>query len=87
MVEGFLLEIASVFKSPNNIKKVVELLSTRGTGFTRKEISEKVGISNGSALTEILTSLVVSDIKLSYKLKLVGEFFFFKLQVHRNKHA
>ena len=45
---------------------MVELLATRGIGFTRKEISEKLGISNGSALTEILTSLMVSDFIISY---------------------
>lgn len=52
---------ASVFRNPEVIKKTVEFLATRSIGFTRKEISEKIGISNGSALTEILSALLVSD--------------------------
>ena len=88
---------ASVFRNPDNIKKVVELLSTRGTGFTRKEISEKVGISNGSALTEILTSLIVSDFIISYipfgegkrdeKYKLTDPFCLFYLKFVKNAES
>lgn len=57
---------ASVFKNPCQVKAIAELLSTRKVGYTRKEISEKTGISNGSALTDILTSLTVSDFIISY---------------------
>jgi len=81
---------ASVFKSPDNVKKIVELLATKGTGYTRKEIAEKTGVSNGSALTEILSSLIVSDFIINYipfgegkrdeKYKLIDPFCLFYLK-------
>lgn len=57
---------ASVFKNPDAVKKIVEFLATRSTGFTRKEISARTGISNGSMLTELLSSLIVSDFIVNY---------------------
>lgn len=85
---------ASVFKSPDSVKKIVELLSTKGIGYTRKEIADKTGISNGSALTEILTSLLVSDFIMNYipfgegkrdeKYKLTDPFCLFYLKFVKN---
>lgn len=88
---------ASVFKSPDKVNKVVEFLATRGTGYTRSEISQKIGISNGSGLTEILTSLLVSDFIISYipfgegkrdeKFKLTDPFCLFYLKFVRNSEV
>lgn len=88
---------ASVFKSPDMVKKIVELLGTRSTGFTRKEISAKTGISNGSALTELLSSLIVSDFIVSYipfgegkrdeKYKLIDPFCLFYLRFVKNSES
>lgn len=81
---------ASVFKNPDTVKKIVEFLSTKNTGYTRKEISSKLGLSNGAALTELLTSLIVSDFVVNYipfgegkrdeKYKLVDPFCLFYLK-------
>lgn len=88
---------SSVFKNPEIIKSIVEFLSRRGTGFTRKEISEGLGISNGGALTEYLTSLVVSDFIISYipfgegkrdkKYKLTDSFCLFYLKFVKNSES
>lgn len=57
---------SSIFSSPEEMKRIVELLSQRSAGFTRKEISEKTGISNGGELTKKLNALVASDFVLCY---------------------
>lgn len=37
----------SVFVNPEAMKKILEVLSTRNAGYTRKEISERTGFSDG----------------------------------------
>ena len=81
---------ASVFKNPEMMKKIVALLASRSTGFTRSEVSEKTKISNGGALSEALSALVASDFIIYYvpfgsgkreaKYKLVDPFCLFYLK-------
>ena len=57
---------ASIFKNAEMAKKIVEILSTKSIGYTRKEISEKLNISNSGTFGELLNSLIVSDFIISY---------------------
>ena len=57
---------SSMFSNPETIKKLVEYLSTRNMGYTRKEIIKKLNISNGGSLTSSLNSLIASDFIISY---------------------
>lgn len=85
---------ASVFSKPDVIKRIVELLAKRNTGFSRTEISTKLGISNGGTLTELLSSLLVSDFIIEYipfgegkrdkKYKLIDPFCLFYLRFVKN---
>ena len=78
-------------------KRIVEVLGTSSTGFTRKEIAAKVGISNGSVLTELLSSLIVSDFIVRYipfgegkrdeKYKLIDPFCLFYLRFVKNSES
>lgn len=56
----------SVFKNPKNAKTVVRLLSTKGKGYTRKEIVEKTDIKEGGAITDVLSALIASDFIITY---------------------
>lgn len=56
----------SVFMSPERVKKTVELLAARRMGFTRNEISEKLGISNNGQLSKDLEALISSDFVVKY---------------------
>lgn len=57
---------ASVFKNPETIKSIVTLLAGKSIGYTRKEISDKTGLSNGSTLTDALSALIASDFVAYY---------------------
>lgn len=88
---------ASVFKNPEIVKKTVEFLATKNIGYTRGEIADHTGLTNGSALTEVLTSLMVSDFVVSYipfgegkrseKYKLVDPFCLFYLKFVKNSNT
>ncbi len=56
----------SVFVNPGAMKTILEVLSTRNAGYTRKEISEKTGFSNGGGLSRYLNALVTSDFVVKY---------------------
>lgn len=56
----------SVFVSPEVVKSIVEFLSTRNAGYTRKEIIEKQGASNGGRLSRNLNALIASDFVIKY---------------------
>ena len=85
---------ASVFKNAEMAKKIVELLSTKNIGYTRKEISEKIKVSNSGEFGKLLNSLIVSDFVVSYvpfgegkrneKYKLVDPFCLFYLKFVKN---
>ena len=56
----------SIFVNPEAMKTILEVLSTRNAGYTRKEISEKTGFSDGGGLSRYLNALVTSDFVVKY---------------------
>ena len=91
----------SVFKRPDIIKSIVELLYKKNMGYTRKEIAEKLKMSDGGHLTKDLNALIASDFIIKYVpfgldrkedyYKLVDPFCLFYLhfvknQIEKNKH-
>lgn len=56
----------SVFTNPTAIKAIVRLLYTRNAGFTRREISEKLGVADGGTLSKNLKALLSSDFVIKY---------------------
>ena len=56
----------SLFTSPEFYMSVVRLLSSRRSGYTRKEISSLLGISMGGSLTTVIEALSASDFISSY---------------------
>lgn len=56
----------SVFTNPEAIKAIVRLLYTKNAGFTRKEITEKLKITDGGTLTKNLNALLSSDFVVKY---------------------
>ena len=56
----------SVFTKPEAIKAIVSLLNTRNAGFTRREITEKLKISDGGNLTKQMNALLASDFVIKY---------------------
>lgn len=56
----------SIFTSPQSVKNIVKLLFTRNTGFTRKEIVEKLKLTDGGRLSSNLNALIASDFVMKY---------------------
>ena len=56
----------AVFINPNAVKSIVRLLYTRNAGYTRREIVEKLGISDGGRLSRNLNALIASDFIIKY---------------------
>ena len=57
---------SSIFNNPEEMKRIIGLLAERRGGYTRKEISEKVGTDNNGYLSTILNSLIASDFIIKY---------------------
>lgn len=57
---------ASVFSSPEVIKKIVKLLYARNAGYTRSEIAEKTGIKDGGSFSQCINALITSDFIIKY---------------------
>ena len=57
---------SSVFVNPDATKSIVRLLYTRNAGFTRQEISEQLGMSDGGRLSRNLGALIASDFVVKY---------------------
>lgn len=57
---------ASVFNNPELMKKIVEFLATKSSGFTRNEIIEKTRIPDGGMLSQALKALIISDFIVKY---------------------
>lgn len=51
----------SVFRNPDSMKNIVNILYTRRGGYTRKELSTYAGLPTGGALTAALKALEGSD--------------------------
>ena len=85
----------SVFTAPESTKQVVTFLSGRNAGFTRKELVEKLEISDGGGVTRVLNALLASDFVEKYvpfgwgkreeHFKLVDPFCLFYLRFLSNR--
>ena len=85
---------ASIFKNAETAKDIVEFLSAKSTGYTRKEIAQKLKTSNSGALGDLLNSLIISDFVTTYtslgdskrneKYKLIDPFCLFYLRFVKN---
>jgi predicted AAA+ superfamily ATPase len=51
----------AVFGNPDDCKKIVRLLATRHSGFTREEIAKATGLPLGGGLTDTLAALAESN--------------------------
>ncbi len=56
----------SIFINPDAVKAIVRLLYTRNAGYTRKEITEKLGITDGGRFSRNLNALIASDFVTKY---------------------
>ena len=56
----------SIFDNADDCMKIVRLLGTRHSGYTRKEIVQKTGLSSNGDLTKMLKALVGSDFVVKY---------------------
>ena len=56
----------SVFTFGDKVKEIVKFLFTNKCGFTRKEISEKLKISDGGTFSKYLNALIASDFVIKY---------------------
>ena len=57
---------ASVFTNPEQMKRIVELLATRRSGFTRQELLAKAGFDDNGSFSKMLKALVASDFIQQY---------------------
>lgn len=57
---------SAIFSNADDCKKIIRLLATRNSGFTREEIAKSTGIPLGGGLTNTLTSLAESDFIQKY---------------------
>ena len=56
----------SLFESPDRVRELVVFLARRSAGYTRNEIAHKLGISNGSTLSNLLSALLAGGFVVSY---------------------
>lgn len=56
----------AVFGNPDDCKKIVRLLATRHSGFTREEIAKATGLPLGGGLTDTLAALAESNFIFRY---------------------
>lgn len=57
---------SAIFSNADDCKKIIRLLATRNSGFTREEIAKSTGLPLGGGLTNTLTSLAESDFIQKY---------------------
>lgn len=58
---------SSAFSQPEEMMRIVEVLSTRNCGYTRGEIAEKAAFTSGGGLTKALQALMESDLIIKYQ--------------------
>ena len=58
---------ASVFSNPEEMKRIVKVLSTRHAGYTRQEILQKTGIEDSGSATKMLKALEASNFIMKYQ--------------------
>lgn len=81
---------SSVFSNPDEMKRIIEMLSTRRSGYTRAELVSALKLKQGGAVTKALNSLIASDFIVKYvpfgdkarsaRYKLVDSFCLFYLR-------
>jgi len=86
----------SIFANPVMARQIVEFLGTKRIGYTRKEITERLGLTSGGNVTKVLDALVESDFAIKYipfgegkrqaKYKLTDPFCLFYLSFIKNKN-
>ena len=57
---------SSAFSNPGIVKSVVDFLYTKNAGYTRKEITEGLHITDGGTITACLNALVSGDFVMKY---------------------
>ncbi len=57
---------AAVFKKPELVKAIVIFLASKNAGFTRKEILEKLKLTDGGTITTALNALITSNFVMRY---------------------
>lgn len=57
---------ASVFSRPEEMKKIVRVLSKQHAGYPLEEIAQKTGIAAGGSLSNLLKALIASDFVIRY---------------------
>ena len=88
---------SSVFANPGMTEKVVSFLSTKNAGYTRREISSRLRITDGGAISSVLNALIASDFVMKYvpfglnqkqhHYKLVDPFCLFYLRFVRDRQG
>ena len=86
---------SSIFTNPDATKTIVRALATRSKGYTRKELVNEFGCSDGGSLTRTLAALIASDFVIKYvpfgcgkkdeHYKLVDPFCLFYLKFVQNR--
>lgn len=56
----------AIFSNPDDCRKIIRLLATRHSGFTREEIAKGTSIPFGGGLSDTLTALAESDFVIRY---------------------
>ena len=56
----------AIFNNPEDCRKIIRLLATRHSGFTREEIAKGTSIPFGGGLSDTLTALAESDFVIRY---------------------
>ena len=57
---------SSQFSNPETYKKIIHLLASRHSGFTREEIADRTGIPKGGGLSKMLAALEAGDFVAKY---------------------
>ena len=57
---------SSVFSNPGTVKSIVSFLYTKNAGYTRREITDGLHITDGGTVTSCLNALVASDFVKKY---------------------
>ncbi len=86
----------SIFNHPETMMSIVKFLSTRNSGYTRKEIAANVGCPLGGGLSQSLGALIESDFVVKYvpfgyskrmeHYKLIDPFCMFYIKFVENKN-
>lgn len=59
--DEFVRLFSSVFSNPQEMMKIIRVLNTRHSGFTRQQLIEKTGLEDNGAFSKMLKALIASD--------------------------